>query len=168
VSTRVVLTGGGGYIGSVVTELLCDAGYDVLAWDNLGNGHRVAVDPRPRFVQMDLLDREAVRYWPRMPAGARRSCRQLRVTPSRLAPRPRGCRDGCRTRGGATWPTGTDGAAIYEFDEASGTFHIPRRCFAQPIPGADASDSPSAVHREPRGGGGERRLAPPVPHLCLI
>jgi hypothetical protein len=36
-------------------------------------------------------------YWPHMPAGARRSCRQLRVTtPSRLAPRPRSRRDGCR------------------------------------------------------------------------
>jgi UDP-glucose 4-epimerase len=61
-SQRVVLTGAAGYIGSIVTELLCDAGHDVAAWDNLGNGHRAAVDARARFVQMDLLDREAVRY----------------------------------------------------------------------------------------------------------
>ena len=58
---RVVVTGAAGYIGSVVTELLCDAGHDVAAWDNLGNGHRAAVDPRARFAQLDLLDREAVR-----------------------------------------------------------------------------------------------------------
>jgi UDP-glucose 4-epimerase len=57
----VVVTGAAGYIGSVVTELLCDAGHDVAAWDNLGNGHRAAVDPRARFAQLDLLDREAVR-----------------------------------------------------------------------------------------------------------
>ena len=57
----MVVTGAAGYIGSVVTELLCDAGHDVAAWDNLGNGHRAAVDPRARFAQLDLLDREAVR-----------------------------------------------------------------------------------------------------------
>jgi UDP-glucose 4-epimerase len=60
-SGRVVLTGAAGYIGSVVTELLCDAGLDVAAWDNLANGHRAAVDPRARFTRLDLLDREAVR-----------------------------------------------------------------------------------------------------------
>jgi len=57
----VVVTGAAGYIGSVVTELLCDAGHDVEAWDNLATGHRAAVDPRARFVEVDLLDREAVR-----------------------------------------------------------------------------------------------------------
>jgi UDP-glucose 4-epimerase len=61
VSARVVVTGAAGYIGSVVTEVLCDAGHDVAAWDNLRNGHRVAVDPRARFAQLDLLDREALR-----------------------------------------------------------------------------------------------------------
>jgi UDP-glucose 4-epimerase len=61
VSARVVVTGAAGYVGSVVTELLCDAGYDVAAWDNLGNGHRDAVDRRARFARLDLTDREAVR-----------------------------------------------------------------------------------------------------------
>ena len=60
-SARVVVTGAAGYIGSVVTEMLCDVGHEVVAWDNLGNGHRAAVDPRARFVQMELLDRDAVR-----------------------------------------------------------------------------------------------------------
>lgn len=58
---RIVVTGAAGYIGSVVTELLCDAGLDVAAWDNLGNGHRGAVDPRARFAQVDLAERDAVR-----------------------------------------------------------------------------------------------------------
>jgi UDP-glucose 4-epimerase len=57
----VVVTGAAGYVGSVVTELLCDAGHDVAAWDHLGNGHRAAVDPRARFARLDLADREAVR-----------------------------------------------------------------------------------------------------------
>ena len=59
-TTRVVVTGAAGYIGSVVTELLCDAGHDVLAWDHLGGGHRAAVDRRARFTRLDLLDRDAV------------------------------------------------------------------------------------------------------------
>lgn len=58
---RVVVTGAAGYIGSVVTELLCDAGHQVVAWDNLKNGHRDAVDSRARFALVDLADREAVR-----------------------------------------------------------------------------------------------------------
>jgi UDP-glucose 4-epimerase len=58
---RIVVTGAAGYIGSIVTELLCDAGHQVAAWDNLKNGHRGAVDDRARFVQVDLTDREAVR-----------------------------------------------------------------------------------------------------------
>jgi UDP-glucose 4-epimerase len=61
VNARVVVTGAAGFIGSVVTEMLCDAGHDVAAWDNLGNGHRAAVDPRARFARLDLADRDAVR-----------------------------------------------------------------------------------------------------------
>jgi UDP-glucose 4-epimerase len=60
-SARVVVTGAAGYVGSVVTELLCDAGHDVAAWDDLRSGHRAAVDPRARFTRLDLTDREAVR-----------------------------------------------------------------------------------------------------------
>lgn len=57
---RIVVTGAAGYIGSIVTELLCDAGHEVVAWDNLKNGHRDAVDDRARFVRVDLADRGAV------------------------------------------------------------------------------------------------------------
>jgi UDP-glucose 4-epimerase len=57
---RVLVTGAAGYIGSVVTELLCDGGHDVLALDNLANGHRGAVDPRASFQLVDLLDYGAV------------------------------------------------------------------------------------------------------------
>lgn len=58
---RVIVTGAAGFIGSVVTELLCDGGWDVIAWDNLKNGHRAAVDGRARFEEVDLLDRERVK-----------------------------------------------------------------------------------------------------------
>ena len=57
---RVVVTGGAGYIGSVVSEVLDDEGHDVLVIDNLSKGHRDAVSDPVRFEQLDLRDREGV------------------------------------------------------------------------------------------------------------
>ena len=54
---RVLVTGGAGYIGSVVTEVLLDRGDDVVVYDNLSTGHRPAVDPRATFVGGDLHER---------------------------------------------------------------------------------------------------------------
>ncbi|MFH1026456.1 MAG: NAD-dependent epimerase/dehydratase family protein, partial [Pseudomonadota bacterium] len=53
---NILVTGAAGYIGSVVTEVLCDHGHEVTAWDNLINGHRDAIDRRARFECVDLLD----------------------------------------------------------------------------------------------------------------
>jgi UDP-glucose 4-epimerase len=47
---NVFVTGGAGYIGSVCTEELLNAGHTVTVYDNLSEGHRSAVDPRARFV----------------------------------------------------------------------------------------------------------------------
>jgi UDP-glucose 4-epimerase len=47
---NVFVTGGAGYIGSVCTEELLNAGHSVTVYDNLSEGHRRAVDPRARFV----------------------------------------------------------------------------------------------------------------------
>lgn len=57
---RVVVTGGAGYIGSVVTEFLADEGFDVHVIDDLSTGHRAAVDNRARFTEIDLLDTAAL------------------------------------------------------------------------------------------------------------
>lgn len=47
---NVFVTGGAGYIGSVCTEELLNAGHQVTVYDNLSEGHRSAVDPRAGFV----------------------------------------------------------------------------------------------------------------------
>ncbi len=47
---NVFVTGGAGYIGSVCTEALLDAGHRVTVYDNLSEGHRSAADPRATFV----------------------------------------------------------------------------------------------------------------------
>lgn len=48
---NVFVTGGAGYIGSICTEELLNAGHQVTVYDDLSEGHRSAVDPRARFVQ---------------------------------------------------------------------------------------------------------------------
>jgi UDP-glucose 4-epimerase len=58
---RLLVTGGAGYVGSVVAAMLVEAGHDVTVVDDLTLGHRDAVPPGARFVYADLLDREAVR-----------------------------------------------------------------------------------------------------------
>src|SRR5512146_458815 len=47
---NVFVTGGAGYIGSICTEELLNAGHTVTVYDNLSEGHRSAVDARARFV----------------------------------------------------------------------------------------------------------------------
>jgi len=46
---NVFVTGGAGYIGSICTEELLNAGHQVTVYDNLTEGHRSAVDPRAKF-----------------------------------------------------------------------------------------------------------------------
>ena len=54
---NVFVTGGAGYIGSVCTEELLNAGHAVTVYDNLTEGHRSAVDSRAKFIEGDLADR---------------------------------------------------------------------------------------------------------------
>ena len=53
---RILVTGGAGYIGSVMTDVLVDGGHEVTVFDNLSRGHRDAVNPAARFVEGDLVD----------------------------------------------------------------------------------------------------------------
>jgi UDP-glucose 4-epimerase len=53
---KILVTGGAGYIGSVVSEHLIDAGHEVVVVDNLSTGHRDALDERAVFHRGDLLD----------------------------------------------------------------------------------------------------------------
>jgi UDP-glucose 4-epimerase len=57
---RFLVTGGAGYIGSIVVEQLVEAGDSVVVFDNLYQGHRAAVHPGAVFVQGDLADRAAI------------------------------------------------------------------------------------------------------------
>jgi UDP-glucose 4-epimerase len=58
---KVLVTGGAGYIGSVVTEELRNDGHEVVVYDSLYKGHRKAVAQGATFVQADLADAETLR-----------------------------------------------------------------------------------------------------------
>ncbi len=57
---KILVVGGAGYIGSICTGLLLDEGHEAAVFDNLGEGHRRAVDSRAKFIEGDLADREKI------------------------------------------------------------------------------------------------------------
>jgi UDP-glucose 4-epimerase len=57
---KIFVVGGAGYIGSVCAEQLLDEKHDVTIFDNLSEGHRAAVDPRAKFIEGDLADRQSI------------------------------------------------------------------------------------------------------------
>ncbi len=54
---RLLVTGGAGYIGSVVVERALARGHQVVVIDNLQEGHAAAVPPECRLVRADYGDR---------------------------------------------------------------------------------------------------------------
>ena len=57
---RILVTGGAGYIGSVVAAELLKAGHTVVVLDNLVHGHRQAVPSAAELVVGDVCDRAAL------------------------------------------------------------------------------------------------------------
>lgn len=57
---NVLVTGGAGYIGSVICDHLLAEGHRVVVIDNLSKGHREALAEEVTLVEADLLDSAAV------------------------------------------------------------------------------------------------------------
>jgi len=58
---RLLVTGGAGYIGSIVAQQLLAGGHEVVVLDSLERGHRDAVPEGARLLEVDLRDAGAVR-----------------------------------------------------------------------------------------------------------
>ena len=58
---KLLVTGGAGYIGSVVADHLLRAGHEVVVLDDLQRGHRAAVPDGARFLEVSLLDEGGTR-----------------------------------------------------------------------------------------------------------
>ena len=54
---KILVTGGAGYIGGTVAQMLLDQGHNVVIYDNLCHGHRSMVPARAEFVEGELADR---------------------------------------------------------------------------------------------------------------
>jgi len=57
---RLCVTGGAGYVGAVVAEMLISRGHDVVVLDNFSTGHRDAVPAGCRLVEGDVRDDAAL------------------------------------------------------------------------------------------------------------
>jgi UDP-glucose 4-epimerase len=57
---NVLVTGGAGYIGSVVVEEVLAAGHEAVVYDNLSKGHRDAVAEGATFIQGTLHDKRTL------------------------------------------------------------------------------------------------------------
>jgi UDP-glucose 4-epimerase len=58
---KLLVTGGAGYVGSVVAHQLLQEGHETVVLDNLTKGHEGAVPEGVGFVSVDLLDQKGVR-----------------------------------------------------------------------------------------------------------
>ncbi len=55
---KLLVTGGAGYIGSIVARLLIETGHEVVVFDNLERGHREAVPRQAQLILGDLRNPE--------------------------------------------------------------------------------------------------------------
>ena len=51
---KILVTGGAGFIGSHVVDMLIEAGHDVAVVDDLSTGRRSNLNPKARFYQVDI------------------------------------------------------------------------------------------------------------------
>ncbi len=57
---KILVTGGAGYIGGTVAELLVKTGHQAVVLDNLSHGRRDLVPPDVEFVQGEVADRAGI------------------------------------------------------------------------------------------------------------
>lgn len=58
--TRILVTGGAGYIGSTAVYQLLERGYEVNVFDDLSTGHRESIDNRAQFFEGNLLNQSEI------------------------------------------------------------------------------------------------------------
>jgi UDP-glucose 4-epimerase len=58
---RILVTGGAGFIGSNLVDVLIDKGFDVVIIDNLCTGRKEHLNPKAEFHQLDIRDLEKIK-----------------------------------------------------------------------------------------------------------
>ena len=57
---KALVTGGAGYIGSTVSNLLLDLGHEVTIIDNLSTGLKKNIPSKASFLKIDISDKEKI------------------------------------------------------------------------------------------------------------
>lgn len=57
---RILVTGGAGFIASHVTDAYINAGHDVVVVDNLSTGSKRNLNPKAKFFEMDIQDKDII------------------------------------------------------------------------------------------------------------
>lgn len=55
-STKILITGGAGFIGSYIVDKLIEKGHNVVVIDNLSSGRKENLNPKAKFYEMDIRD----------------------------------------------------------------------------------------------------------------
>jgi UDP-glucose 4-epimerase len=58
--SKILVTGGAGFIASHVTDAYIAAGHDVTVLDNLSTGKREFINPAAKFIELDITDKAGV------------------------------------------------------------------------------------------------------------
>ena len=58
---NILITGGAGYIGSHITEVLLKKKKKVFLLDNLSTGHRKLINKKTKFFKHDILETDKVK-----------------------------------------------------------------------------------------------------------
>jgi UDP-glucose 4-epimerase len=59
--SKILVTGGAGFIGSNIVDALLNNGYEVVVLDNLSTGFHTNINPKVIFYNVDIRDEEKVR-----------------------------------------------------------------------------------------------------------
>lgn len=62
---KVIITGGAGFIGSNIADLLIDKGFEVVIIDNLSHGKEKNINPKAKFYNCDIRDSEILEIFQR-------------------------------------------------------------------------------------------------------
>jgi len=54
--SKILVTGGAGFVGSHLTDKLIEKGHDVVVIDNLSTGKKENLNPKAKFYEMDICD----------------------------------------------------------------------------------------------------------------
>ena len=54
---KILVTGGAGFIGSQIVDAYIENAHDVVIVDNLSTGQKENINPKARFINIDIIDK---------------------------------------------------------------------------------------------------------------